>query len=483
MSTRARRSPRAGHAALLFVLLTLLALLIVPVVVQQQVMANRQAIAVSEPARTLVARLQFTLVREAAALEDLLATNGREGAAVYDTTRANEDAIVRELETLVAELGPEVATRYAEARALLTRWHERVDTIPDAVRSGSIGGTPRELDLALLEQVLRANAAVDQAILRTTDQVRERIGDIERLGLRLSIALGVLAFLAAGAAAVLDERAHRFTAIARRRQEEAEAALEEVARANEARTRLLQGVTHDVKNPLGAAKGYAELLELGVRGPLAREQAALVQGVKRNVDAALAIITDLLDVARADSGGLTIKPVLVDLMCEVRAAVEDHRAAAVAAGHALELVATAESLPTYTDPGRVRQVLDNLLSNAIKYTPAPGRVTVVVDPDPRDDGRSSAGAWTVVRVMDTGPGIPLESREVVFDEFARLADGANVGGHGLGLAIARRVARLLGGDLTLADSPHGGATFELRLPRRGVETTEERRSEREPARS
>jgi signal transduction histidine kinase len=112
----------------------------------------------------------------------------------------------------------------------------------------------------------------------------------------------------------------------------------------------------------------------------------------------------------------------------------------------------------------VRQVLGNLLSNAVKYTPAPGRITVRAEH--ADGGSARPGAWAVLRVSDTGPGIPVEQREAVFDEFTRLHDGTQIKGHGLGLAISRRVARLLGGDLDVSGAPGEGATFNLWLPLR-----------------
>jgi len=457
--------PRAGHAALAFVLLTLTAQVILPVLVQQRVTELREAIATAEPARTLLARLQFVLVREVGALEDLLVSGGTEGGDVYDTARASEIAIVEELTPLISRLGPEVAEPYADARTLAARWHARVDELRTVQRGpGSEGARPRVTEPGLFEDVLRATAAVDSAVLRSTARGRARIVATERLGLRLTVTLGVLALLAAGAVAFLDERVHRFAAESARRREQAEAALAEAARADEARARLLRGVTHDVKNPLGAAKGYAELLAEGIRGPLSPEQVPLVEGIQRTIDSALAILTDLLDVARAD-GGLSVQRVSTDLVSVVRVAVEDHRAAAEAAGHALEFETTVERLPVHTDPARVRQVLDNLLSNAIKYTPAPGRVTVVTDVV-SDGDAPHPGAWVVVRVTDTGPGIPPERRRAIFDEFIRLENGSGVGGHGLGLAIARRVARLLGGNLTVSDAPGPGATFVLWIPRR-----------------
>ncbi|MGH7444316.1 MAG: sensor histidine kinase, partial [Longimicrobiales bacterium] len=240
-------------------------------------------------------------------------------------------------------------------------------------------------------------------------------------------------------------------------------ALAESARADAARIRLLRGITHDVKNPLGAAQGYAELLAMGIKAPLLPEQAPLVAGVQRSVDSALAIIADLLDVARAESGGLTVNRVRTDLVEVARLAVADHRPSAETAGHTLHLETPHHSVTVYTDPARVRQVLDNLLSNAIKYTPASGRITVRTA---IEGGDGAERDWAFIEVADTGPGIPRELRETIFDEFTRLDAHEGMKGHGLGLAIARRIARLLDGDIALRDTTGPGAAFVLRLPMR-----------------
>jgi signal transduction histidine kinase len=91
-----------------------------------------------------------------------------------------------------------------------------------------------------------------------------------------------------------------------------------------------------------------------------------------------------------------------------------------------------------------------------------------------DGGASRPGAWAALRVRDTGPGIPPEQREAIFDEFTRLHDGTGIKGHGLGLAISRRVARLLGGDLDVSGVPGEGATFTLWLPLRDSDGSPEK---------
>jgi signal transduction histidine kinase len=225
---------------------------------------------------------------------------------------------------------------------------------------------------------------------------------------------------------------------------------------------MMRGVTHDLKNPLGAARGFTDLLREGVDGELSPGHARMAAGIRRNLDAALAIIGDLLDLARADAGTLEVAPERTDFGALLRDAVEDHRAAAAAAGHTLELRASDAPLEVVADPLRVRQVVGNLLSNAIKYTPRGGRVVVAAAPSVNGDGPGE-GRWVRVTVEDSGPGIPAEHRETVFQEFQRLAPEA-AQGHGLGLAIGRRVARLLGGDVTVGEAELGGAAFTFWLP-------------------
>jgi PAS domain S-box-containing protein len=241
-----------------------------------------------------------------------------------------------------------------------------------------------------------------------------------------------------------------------------EALLLAVTQAMEARTRLLRGVTHDVKNPLGAADGYAQLLEMELEGTLLPEQEKWVAGVRRGIGGALALITDLLDLSLAESGGLPVTREPVDLRLLAMEALEEHRGAAEAAGHVLGRLGEGR-VPVHTDPARVRQVLGNLLTNAIKYTPAPGRITLRVERG-AERGARGFGDWVAAHVSDSGPGIPPGERESIFGEFHRLHSAQQATGHGLGLAISRLVARLLDGDLTVSGEPGEGATFSLWLP-------------------
>lgn len=246
--------------------------------------------------------------------------------------------------------------------------------------------------------------------------------------------------------------------------EEAQRRREELERITESRARLIRGFSHDVKNPLGAADGYAALLEEGVGGALAPQQHESVRRIRRSIHSSLRLIGDLLELARAEAGQVELQITSVDVAALVRDVVEDFRAQVAAAG--LELAEDVPaSLTVESDPARVRQILGNLVSNAVKYTKA-GRVTVTLSVRVRDDA-PRRGEWVAISVADTGPGIPEDKREFIFQEFTRLDPDAPHGA-GVGLAISRRLARLLRGDITVESAVGRGSTFTLWLPRGGA---------------
>lgn len=242
--------------------------------------------------------------------------------------------------------------------------------------------------------------------------------------------------------------------------EEAERRRDEVERISESRSRLMRGFSHDLKNPLGAADGYAALLEEGIPGKLDPEQCESVRRIRRSIRASLRLIDDLLELARAEAGEITLNRSLIDVAALAREVGEDFRAQLEAAGLALELQASTP-LTVESDPARVRQIISNLMSNAVKYT-REGSVTVAVAVL-SDSSPARRGDWVTVSVADTGIGIPEDKREAIFQEFTRLDPGARQGA-GVGLAISRRIARLLDGDIAVEPRTPQGSTFTLWLP-------------------
>lgn len=257
-----------------------------------------------------------------------------------------------------------------------------------------------------------------------------------------------------------EEREYRELAESRARRE---AALrQELEEVTESRARLVRGFSHDLKNPLGAADGHAALLESGIFGALEPKQQESVQRIRGALHAALELIDDLVELARSEAGQLTIELAPIDPRSLAAEVAEEHRAHAETSGLGFE-VEVPEVLPSIvSDASRVRQILGNLLSNAIKYTPAGGRVTLSVASCETGPGQAR-GRWLCLAVRDTGPGIPKEKQHKLFQEFVRLATRGEPG-VGLGLAISQRIARLLGGELTVESESGQGSTFTLWLP-------------------
>jgi two-component system, NarL family, sensor histidine kinase BarA len=245
--------------------------------------------------------------------------------------------------------------------------------------------------------------------------------------------------------------------------QESERRREELERITESRARLMRGFSHDVKNPLGAADGYAQLLEEGILDPLTPRQHESVGRIRRSIRSGLRLIDDLLELARAEAGQIEIRHVPTDVREAVREMTEEYRAQAEAKGLRMEVNLPEEFPVVDSDAERVRQILGNLISNAVKYT-TEGAVTVQVGT--REDERApGAGRWIAVDVSDTGPGIPRDKQHLLFQEFVRIQPGS-AHGAGIGLAIGRRVACALGGDITLVSDAGEGSTFTLWLPLR-----------------
>jgi len=247
-------------------------------------------------------------------------------------------------------------------------------------------------------------------------------------------------------------------------------------KVSESHERLIRGFTHDVKNPLGGADGYLSLLEIGAFGEMSEKQMQSVGHARRSIRTALNLISGLLDIERAEAGQLDIRQERVDLGAATLEIVDEFRAAAEAKSLTLasQVPDREDSLVVQSDSARVRQILANLVSNAVKYTQPNGRILV----DARaasNDGAPWRGHWAALAVTDNGPGIPVEKQGLVFREFTRF-DPAAAAGSGIGLAISRRLARALGGEITFASMPGVGSTFTLWLPVEPSPPLTERRS-------
>jgi PAS domain S-box-containing protein len=241
--------------------------------------------------------------------------------------------------------------------------------------------------------------------------------------------------------------------------EQSECRRQELERVTESRALLMRGFSHNVKNPLGVADGYAQMLEEGGLGELSERQLDSVEHIHKSIQSAMGVIRDLLEVTQAEAGQITVDRARTNVSAIAREAAEELRPRANEAGFAIEIRAPDE-LFVDTDAGRVRQVVDNVMTNAVKYGSTP--ITVTVE---RKAGGPAAqpGEWVAVSVTDAGRGIPADKLEAVFQEFVRLQP-SGAWSSGLGLPISRRLARLLGGELTVESESGRGSVFTLWLP-------------------
>jgi two-component system, NtrC family, sensor histidine kinase GlrK len=232
------------------------------------------------------------------------------------------------------------------------------------------------------------------------------------------------------------------------------------------KNRFLRHVSHELKTPLTAIREGAELLNDKVAGPLAPPQAQVVSIMRDNSVKLQRLIEELLDYQRAlhAAASLEVRPVMLDDL--VRDAARSHELAAQAKG--LKLTIDAQSVTLEADPQKLRSIVDNLISNAVKFTPSGGTIEV--------RARALSGE-AVIEVKDTGPGVPPEERESIFNLFFRgrtKADGGRVKSSGLGLAIARELVEAHGGQIAVvpgksgADGKNSGAHFRVTLPRRSA---------------
>ena len=452
-----RALERTWWVPLAFVVLSLLLLAMLPVFVNRRVrVIRRELVDVTEPARVLLSEIQAALNTELYGIVETAHGAPGHGADRYAQGLKDQLHAEREMEPLIREMGAEAISRFAELRTSAALWNAQVSRrwLHPSAQPDSTDRTAAERE-QIATEVLAATVRLDSLLDERAAEQRDRMEALANNDVLLPMALVPLMIVSA----ILIFRAGRRMYFFANEAERGRAAL---ARATEAKAGLMRGVTHDLKNPLGAASGYAQLLEEGVIGPLTAEQRDRISRIRRLVLSALDTINDLVELSRADEGQLHITRTATDVASLVPEVVADYQAAAQSAKLEMSIDSAVEHVNVLTDPKRVRQILGNLLSNAIKYTPAGGSVHVQLAA--RTQARP--GEWYAIEVRDTGRGIPEEHREDIFVEFYRLPDSQKIAsGTGIGLAISRRLARLLGGDLTLERASGVGSAFTLWLPR------------------
>jgi PAS domain S-box-containing protein len=227
--------------------------------------------------------------------------------------------------------------------------------------------------------------------------------------------------------------------------------------SNRAKTGFLAAMSHELRTPLNAISGYAQLMQEGIGGSVSEQHMEYLARIRSSQQHLLGIVNDLLNYSRIESGevaydrtSVPMHEVVEHVLTMVAPQAERREIELLHGPCPPDVAAIADRLKT-------EQVVLNLLSNAVKFTPEHGTISARC---------ARRGAMATIEVRDTGPGIPADKLDAIFDPFVQLGRTltSTHEGAGLGLAISRDLARAMGGDLTVVSEPGEGATFTLSLP-------------------
>lgn len=243
----------------------------------------------------------------------------------------------------------------------------------------------------------------------------------------------------------------------RQAQEETQLARAEAEAASRAKSQFLAVMSHELRTPLTGIIGYADILGSGIWGEITEQQREQVARIKAGAWHLVSVIEEILTFSRSEAGKEELRLELVDVARIAREGAELLEPQAEMKGMALRVRVPDSPVEIMTDGRKVRQIILNLVGNAVKFTDS-GEVELSME---------RSAEWVVFRVRDTGPGIPSDQLERIFEAFTQLDQSHTriKGGTGLGLTVSRKLAQLLGGDVTVESNPTAaGSLFSVRLP-------------------
>lgn len=428
------------------------------------------AVAVEQDGQVIGVFAELRRLASAAPTEGLLARLSGQDATVYFTSRGSSEWASIRGRVVASPLGAMPAEAIADSGAVLVN-----DDVPEPTYAAvaSVTGTPWQIVLtqreasilekprAFLVQLLITGALLilagtvmaawlsrletrPLATLRRA-AVAMAAGDYEQVvpaagaeeTAALADAFNLMATRISGAHATLAEQ---------------NAALQ---RANDAKARFLAVMSHEMRTPLNAIGGYANLIALGVHGPTTPDQREALERIDRSKEQLLRLVTDILHYARLEATPLPVTRECVSVREQFEALGSTFADQFARRGVALVIEPTDTSV--YADGARVQQVLINLVSNALQFTDAGGVVTLTAVSD---------GVVTIICVTDTGCGIPPEQHASIFEPFVQTDSSLTrrAGGAGLGLAIVRQLVAAMHGSVQLESAVGKGSSFSVWLP-------------------
>ena len=233
--------------------------------------------------------------------------------------------------------------------------------------------------------------------------------------------------------------------------------LSESESANKAKAEFLAAMSHELRTPLNAIGGFAQLISMGVHGPVTEQQKEDLDRISASQRHLLGIINDILNFSRIEAGRIEYHIARIDLKATIETVFQMVYPLALHKGIKLEVEECPPGIAGLGDVSKTEQILINLVSNAVNFTEGGGKITIGC-------GFADSGVW--IRVRDTGVGIPAEKQESIFEPFVQVGRSLTTAhrGTGLGLAISREMARGMAGDLTVESKPGEGSSFTVWLP-------------------
>ena len=443
------RNPPSGaalRAATSLVVLALVALVALPLVTNARLEHYREATERhAEPAREALNELGYRLSQQIALLTRAVATGDMQFVERSRTLLAPQSEAMRSLEAHRGRLGRPYDVALTELARRMAEWHSSIERSVDANLLMFDANYPA---------VIEANHRLDEAITAFQSETRADVRRLARAEVVISIALVLLAIVAALLVLWIVARLRTLAVTLAEESEARLAALERERGLVRVRDEILGVVSHDLRSPLTTISLSTQMIP----GSPPDEVGEHVETILTTTRRMQRLIQDLLDATKADNGALPIRRERIDPVAIGREVIASHGPIADAEGIALQ-GSIDEPLPAIVgDADRLAQALGNLIGNALKFTPEGGAVSVVV---------RHAEDRVVFEVRDTGPGIAESDLPHLFDPFWQAEKTAHLGA-GLGLKITRAIVEAHGGTIEVRNAPAGGAWFSFAIPAGGA---------------